>query len=72
MAELNSIEKQKTEAVIISNVIGSRHLPGAERLVRDLIKEKLGVPVLSVETGLPQENVEKVDYQVRAFLETMN
>lgn len=70
-AELNSIKKQKPEAVIISNVLGSRHLPGAERLVRDLIKEKLGIPVLSVETSLPQENMEKVDYQVRAFLETI-
>jgi benzoyl-CoA reductase/2-hydroxyglutaryl-CoA dehydratase subunit BcrC/BadD/HgdB len=71
-AELGSIKKQKPDAVIISSVVGSRRLPGSERLVRDLIKQELNVPVLAVETSLPHENIEKVDYQIRAFLETMN
>jgi benzoyl-CoA reductase/2-hydroxyglutaryl-CoA dehydratase subunit BcrC/BadD/HgdB len=69
--EMDSIRKQKPDAVIISSVVGSRRLPGAERLVRDLVKEELGIPVLSIETSLPHENTEKVDYQIRAFLEMM-
>jgi benzoyl-CoA reductase/2-hydroxyglutaryl-CoA dehydratase subunit BcrC/BadD/HgdB len=69
--EMDSIKKQKPDAVIISSVVGSRRLPGSERLVRDLVKEELGLPVLSVETSLPHENTEKVDYQIRAFLEMM-
>ena len=69
--ELNYIKKQNPDAVIISNVVGSRYLPGIERLVRELIKHELGVPVLSIETTLPQENVEKVDYQIRALLQTV-
>lgn len=70
-AELGAIKKQRPDAVIISSVVGSRQLPGAERLVRDLVREELGVPTLSIETTLPHENAEKVDYQVRAFLEMM-
>ena len=69
--ELDSIRKQKPDAVIISSVVGSRRLPGAERLVRDSIRQELGLPVLSIETSLPHENAEKVDYQIRAFLETI-
>ncbi len=69
--ELLSIKKQKPDAIIISSVVGSRCLPGAERLVRDLVKRELGVPVLSIETTLPQENMEKVDYQIRALLQTV-
>jgi len=63
------MKKQKPDAIIISSVVGSRNLPGAERLVSDIIKEELGIPVLSIETTLPLENIEKVDYQIRAFIE---
>jgi len=63
------IKKQKPDAIIINSMVGSRNLPGAERLVRDIIKEELGIPVLSIETTLPLENIEKVDYQIRAFIE---
>jgi benzoyl-CoA reductase/2-hydroxyglutaryl-CoA dehydratase subunit BcrC/BadD/HgdB len=63
------IKQQKPDAVIISNMVGSRNLPGAERLVRDIVREELNLPVLSIETSLPREDVEKVDYQIRAFIE---
>ncbi|MBA7478112.1 hypothetical protein ES707_13533 [subsurface metagenome] len=63
------IKKQKPDAIIISSVLGSRNLPGAERLARDIIRDELGIPVLSIETTLPLENIEKVDYQIRAFIE---
>jgi hypothetical protein len=70
-AEMGAIRQQRPDAVIISSIVGSRHLPGAERLARDLVREELGVPTLSIETTLPHENSEKVDYQIRAFMEMM-
>ena len=71
MFELSKIKKQKPDAIIISNVVGSRHLTGIERLVKDMVKEELGLPVLSIETTLPGENVDKIDYQINALIETI-
>jgi benzoyl-CoA reductase/2-hydroxyglutaryl-CoA dehydratase subunit BcrC/BadD/HgdB len=68
-ATIPYIKLQKPDAIIISNVIGSRNLPGTERLVRDIIREELNLPILSIETSLPHEDTEKVDYQIRAFIE---
>ncbi len=70
-SELDLISKQRPDAVMISSVVGSRYISGAERMFRDVIKEELGVPVLSIETTFPNENAEKVDYQIQAFLETI-
>jgi len=70
--ELNHIRKQKTDAVIISSVVGSRCLPGAEKLFRDSIKQELGIPVIEIETSMPGDNVERIDYQVRGLLQTLS
>jgi hypothetical protein len=66
---LGKIKKQKPDAIILSNVIGSRHLTGIEKLVKDIIKEELGVPVLSIETTLPGESLDKIDYQINALIQ---
>jgi benzoyl-CoA reductase/2-hydroxyglutaryl-CoA dehydratase subunit BcrC/BadD/HgdB len=63
------IKQQKPDAIIISNVVGSRNLPGAERIVRDMIREELSLPVLSIETTLPMEDTERVENQIRSFIE---
>jgi benzoyl-CoA reductase/2-hydroxyglutaryl-CoA dehydratase subunit BcrC/BadD/HgdB len=68
-ATIPYIKTQNPDAIIVSSVVGSRNLPGAERLVKDLIRDELGVPVLFIETALPLENIEKVEYQIRAFIE---
>lgn len=68
-ATIPYIKRQKADAIIIHSVIGSRNLPGAERLVKDLIEAELGIPQLFIETTLPLEDVERVDYQIRAFSE---
>ncbi len=68
-ATIPYIKKQEPDAIIISSVIGSRNLPGAERLVRDIITDELGIPVLAIETRLPLMNIEKVKSQIRAFVE---
>jgi hypothetical protein len=58
--------------VILSNVVGSRHQTGIERLVKDTIKQELGVPVLTIETTLPQENADKIEYQINALMQTIS
>lgn len=69
--QTQTIKNQKPDAVIISSVVGSRHGPGLERLLRDQVKRQLGLQVLALETTLPHENSEKLDYQIRAFFETI-
>ncbi len=68
-ATIPYIRAQKADAVIINSLTGSRNLPGSEKMVRDLIKEELGIPVLGIETSLPRQDVEKVDYLIKAFIE---
>jgi benzoyl-CoA reductase/2-hydroxyglutaryl-CoA dehydratase subunit BcrC/BadD/HgdB len=68
-ATIPFIKKQNANAIIINSVVGSRYIPEAERLARDMIKDELGVPVLSLETTLPAEDTEKIEYQIRAFME---
>ncbi|MDO8716512.1 MAG: 2-hydroxyacyl-CoA dehydratase family protein [Dehalococcoidales bacterium] len=70
-ATLPHIKKQRPDAIIVSSVVGSRDLPGAERLVRDIIKDELGLTILSIGTTLPLENTEKVQSQIKAFIETV-
>lgn len=36
-----------------------------------MVKEELGVPVLSIETTLPMENADKIDYQINALMQTI-
>jgi hypothetical protein len=40
--------EQEPDAIIISSVVGSRDLPGAERMVGDIIRDELGIPVPSI------------------------
>lgn len=68
-ATIPYIKKQKPDAIIVNSNVGSRNLPGAERLVKDLIRDELGIPQLSIETSLSLENLERVDYQIKAFIE---
>ena len=70
-ATLPHIKKQRPDAIIINSVVGSRNFPGAERLVRDMLRDELGIPVLSIETRLPLENIEKVKAGIKSFIETV-
>ena len=65
---LSHIKAQQADAVIIHSNIGSRDLPGAERLVRDVIKGETGLPVLSIETSLPGNNIDAVKSQIQDFV----
>jgi benzoyl-CoA reductase/2-hydroxyglutaryl-CoA dehydratase subunit BcrC/BadD/HgdB len=69
--EIGRIRNQKPDALIISNVVGSRHLTGIERLVKDMVKRELSLPVLSIESTLPHENTDKIDYQINALMQTI-
>jgi len=68
-ATIPFIRRQKPDAVIINSTTGSRNLPGSERMVRDIIKQQMDIPVLSIETSLPRQDTEKTEYLVRAFIE---
>lgn len=68
-AEIPYIKKQNPDAIIVNSNVGSRNLPGAERLVKDIIRDELEIPAIFIETTLPLENIAKVDYQIRAFIE---
>jgi benzoyl-CoA reductase/2-hydroxyglutaryl-CoA dehydratase subunit BcrC/BadD/HgdB len=68
-ATIPFIQRQKADAVIINSTIGSRNLPGSERIVRDIIKQEMEIPVLSIETSLPLQDNEKTEYLIRAFIE---
>ncbi len=68
-ATIPYIKQQKPDAIIISSVVGSRNTSEAERLTRDIIRDELGLPVLSLETALPARNTEPVDNQIKAFIE---
>ena len=67
-ATIPYIKQQEPDAIIISSVVGSRNIPEAERFTRDMLKDELGLPVLSIETTLPLENTEQVDSQIKAFI----
>ena len=70
-SELPFIERQKPNAIIISNVVGSRTSSETERMVKNMLQEALSLPVLCIETAGPRENTDRVEYQIRALIETM-
>jgi hypothetical protein len=63
------IKQQKPDALIMSSVVGSKNIPEIEKYTQDIIKDELGLPVLSLETTLPLENIEHIDNQIKAFIE---
>jgi benzoyl-CoA reductase/2-hydroxyglutaryl-CoA dehydratase subunit BcrC/BadD/HgdB len=67
-ATIPYIKQQKPDAIIISSVVGSRNIPEAERFTRDILNDELGLPMLSIETTLPLENIEKVDSRIKDFI----
>jgi benzoyl-CoA reductase/2-hydroxyglutaryl-CoA dehydratase subunit BcrC/BadD/HgdB len=69
--EITAIKRQQPDAIIINSNVGSRCSPGLERLYRDVLKQHLGIPVLCIETSFPGENLDKVDYQVSALVQTI-
>jgi benzoyl-CoA reductase/2-hydroxyglutaryl-CoA dehydratase subunit BcrC/BadD/HgdB len=70
--EIEFIQIQRPDAIIINSTVGSRFLPGFERLNKDILKRELGIPVLCIETSFPGENIDKVDYQINALMQTLS
>jgi len=64
------IKQQKPDAIIISSVVGSRYTPEFESFTREIIKDELGLPVLSLETVLPLNNIGVIDCKIRDFIKT--
>ena len=68
-AAIPYITKQNPDAIIINSNVGSKNLPGGEKLLKDLIRDELGIPTLFIEATPPLENIEIVEYKIRAFME---
>jgi benzoyl-CoA reductase/2-hydroxyglutaryl-CoA dehydratase subunit BcrC/BadD/HgdB len=69
-ATIPHMKKQKAECVIINNNTGCRYFTETSKLAKDLIREELGLPVLTIETALPGENVELTESRIKAFIGT--
>jgi benzoyl-CoA reductase/2-hydroxyglutaryl-CoA dehydratase subunit BcrC/BadD/HgdB len=63
-------KRQRADGIIINNVTGCRYPSQTSKLAKDILKSELGVPVLTIETGLPLENLEATEFRIRAFIET--
>ncbi len=68
-ATIPYIRRQNPDAIIVHSMSGSGNLAEAEEMVKSLIKEELGIPSLFIETGFPPEDAEKVESQIKVFIE---
>jgi benzoyl-CoA reductase/2-hydroxyglutaryl-CoA dehydratase subunit BcrC/BadD/HgdB len=67
---VSQAKRQRADGIIMNNVTGCRYLSQTSKLAKDILKSELGVPVLMIETGLPLENLEAIEFRIRAFIET--
>jgi len=63
------IKQQNPDAIIIGNVIGCRNLSSSDRIMKETLKEELGVPVTSIEFGSSDEDISLLEPHVKAFIE---
>jgi len=63
------IKQQRPDAIIIGNVIGCRNLSSSDRIMRETLKEELGVPITSIEFGSSDEDVALLEPHIKSFIE---
>jgi len=68
-ALIQFVKQQKPDAIIIGNVIGCRNLSSSDRIVKETLREELGIPITSIEFGSSDEDVPLLEPQIRAFVE---
>jgi benzoyl-CoA reductase/2-hydroxyglutaryl-CoA dehydratase subunit BcrC/BadD/HgdB len=71
-AMLPAIREQKADVIFIHTISGSRCLSGAEKLMTDIVKKELGLPVLSLETSLPGMVKANVTGRIKEFLASLS
>lgn len=67
---ISQAKRQRADGIIINNVTGCRYFSQTSKLAKDILKSELGLPVMTIETALPLENVETTEFRIRAFIET--
>jgi benzoyl-CoA reductase/2-hydroxyglutaryl-CoA dehydratase subunit BcrC/BadD/HgdB len=63
------IKKQKPDAVIIGNLVGCRNLSQSDKLVKETIREELGIPVTSLEFGASDEDITLLEPHIRSLID---
>ncbi|WP_455279403.1 2-hydroxyacyl-CoA dehydratase [[Eubacterium] cellulosolvens] len=63
------IKKQNPDAVIIGNLVGCRNLSQSDRLVKETIREELGIPVTSLEIGASHEEIALLEPHIRSLID---
>jgi benzoyl-CoA reductase/2-hydroxyglutaryl-CoA dehydratase subunit BcrC/BadD/HgdB len=68
-ALIQIIRQQSPDAIIIRNVIGCRNLSSFDTIVKEILREELGIPITSIEFGSSDEDVTLLEPQIKAFVE---
>lgn len=68
-ALIQFVKQQNPDAIIIGNVIGCRNLSSSDRIVKETLREELGIPITSIEFGSSDEDVTLLEPQIKAFVE---
>lgn len=68
-ALMRYIKEQKPEAIIMGNVAGCRSLSSSDRIMKETLKEELGIPITSVEFGASEDDVALLEPHIKAFIE---
>lgn len=63
------IERQRPDAAIIGNVMGCRNLALSDRIMKETLREELGVPVTSIDFSSSDEDVALLEPHIRSFIE---
>ena len=63
------IKKQNPDAVIIGNLVGCRNLSQSDRLVKETIREELGIPITSLELGASDEDITLLEPHIRSLID---
>jgi benzoyl-CoA reductase/2-hydroxyglutaryl-CoA dehydratase subunit BcrC/BadD/HgdB len=63
------IKKQNPDAVIIGNLVGCRNLSQSDKLVKETIREELGIPVTSLEFGASDEDITLLEPHIRSLVD---
>jgi len=63
------VKQQKPDAVVIGNVTGCRNLSSSDRIIRETLKEDLGISTTSFEFGSSDDDVALLEPHIKAFIE---
>ena len=63
------IKKQNPDAVIIGNLVGCRNISQSDKLVKETIREELGIPVTSLEIGASNEDITFLEPHIRSLID---